>query len=91
MFCCQIVYLSNCLYIVPSFLISALKQFQLVTGDWSLFHINEDRNTLFPFTDRVTLTPSFLEDSLIVVSTLLLTSIVWFAFFLYNEINKKPE
>lgn len=84
LFNCQLVYLSNAFYARASFLFGSVKDFGLVSGYWSFFYDEaEHADLLYPFTERVELTPSFLEDSLIVVGVLLvlvllfIVSLVW--------------
>ena len=73
----QLVYLSLCLPQEPSFLLSSLSEFRLVTGYWSLFAREEDEELLPGFTDRVELSPSFADSCLAVVGTLLLGAVIW--------------
>jgi hypothetical protein len=54
LFNCQIVLISNALYTRPSFLFNSVKNFGLVSGDWSFFYSSEvDQNVFYPFSDRV--------------------------------------
>lgn len=58
--CCQIAYISSCLYDSPSLFNLTIKSFGMVTGGWSYFESSQYQ-TLFPhFTDRVSIYPYFL-------------------------------
>ncbi len=76
-FSCQIVYLSNGFYDKPTFLLSSIKGLKLVTGYWSLFYNGQHRSMHLPFTDRVQLSSSFLESSIIILSCILVIFVLW--------------
>ncbi len=88
---CQLIYLSNCFYSPPSFLYTSVKSFDLVSGGWSLFHLEEDKELLLPITDQVNLSPSFSRTSRIVGSILLCSAILWLVFTLTQIIVKKKN
>jgi hypothetical protein len=67
---CVLAYLSNALYQESSFLLSSIKKFNLVTGDWALLHTEDDAGLIRPFTDRVELTEYFLTSSAITFTVL---------------------
>ena len=70
------VYLSYCFYTQSSFMLSSIKGLKMVTGFWSLFH-KAAYNSLLPgFSDRVEVSPYFLESSLIVGGIIILAFVV---------------
>jgi hypothetical protein len=83
MSCCQLVYLSNVLYIEPSFLLSSVQNFRLVTGTWSLLTSSSDSKLLAPFSERVDLSKYFIKDSCIVVAIL---GVILVSLFLINTV-----
>ena len=74
--CFQLVYLSYSFYAKPSLLFSSVRSMELVTVLWSLFQDQKDENLLTPFTERVQITPYFLENNVIVIGALLAVSIL---------------
>jgi uncharacterized membrane protein len=79
------VFLSNALFATPSFLCSSMKTFTLVTGNWSFFFSDSDKELLYPFTERVEITDHFLEDTLFVVLALFVIGVAWLLAYLINH------
>ena len=67
----QIVCISNAFYHKSYFFFNEVRRLELVTGFWSMFHEESDSDFSPPFSQRVDLTPFFLENSLIVVAVLI--------------------
>ena len=78
--CCQVIYISLCLYSRPELLYSAISGLDTVTGGWSLI-ANDDNLSLLPgFTDRVKISSNFIENSGIVAATLAFFCLLWTIF-----------
>ena len=73
----QIVCLSNALYDKGYFFFNEVRRLELVAGFWSMFHQEQDSDFRPPFSQRVDLTPFFLENSLIVVALLIPVTIAF--------------
>ena len=73
----QIVCLSNALYDKGYFFFNEVRRLELVAGFWSMFHQEQDSDFSPPFSQKVDMTPFFLENSLIVVAVLLPVTIAF--------------
>ena len=58
--CCQMTFLSLCLYQKPLLLYTSMKGMNPVSGGWSLFAEDYETDLLPGFTDRVNISPLFL-------------------------------
>ena len=67
----QIVCLSNVLYQKGYFFFNEVRRLEAVTGLWSIFHEESDSNFSPPFSQRVNMTPFFLENILILFVVLI--------------------
>jgi hypothetical protein len=57
----------------------------LVTGYWSLFYEEGDRDFNTPFSERVDMTPYFLENSLLVLVVLIPTTVLFLLLKAYHH------
>ena len=95
--CCQMTFLSLCLYERPVLLYTALKGLSPVTGGWSYFADDNDSDLLLlpGLTDRVPVSPFFLENSGIVAGCLVVMTLLWGALQLIKHCScqqsKKSE
>jgi len=93
--CCQMTFLSLCLYERPVLLYTALKGLNPVTGGWSYFTDDSDLLLLPGLTDRVPVSPFFLENSGIVAGCLSAITLLWGALQLTKhcscQYNEKGE
>ena len=80
--CCQISFLSLCLYSPQKFIYSALKGLSLVTGEWSFFGEGADFFLIPGLTDRITISSLFAHNSAFVAGSLVLIVGLWSAFML---------
>ena len=67
----QIVCLSNALYDKGYFFFNEIRRLELVCGFWSIFHDESDSDFSPPFSQRVNMTPFFLENILILFVVLI--------------------
>jgi hypothetical protein len=72
----QLIYLSNAFYKKTYFFLNELRGIHMVTGYWALFHDENDQIFIPPFSERVDVTPYFLENSLIVLTVLMPATVV---------------
>ena len=84
--CCQIVYLSISFYKMPPIFLSPLKNFNIVTGDWSFFHKSAYDEMLVPFTQRVQISAYFIENTLFVLSFWAFLLIIMVSLFMMYQI-----
>ena len=85
--CCQMSFLSLCLYEKPVFLYTALEGLSLVTGGWSLFSEGENYSLLPGLTDRVTLSYDFLKSSGVIAGSLTVIVLLWGVLMLVKHCN----
>jgi hypothetical protein len=76
----QLIYLSNAFYKNTYLFLNGLRGFHLVTGYWALFHDGNDKIFVSPFSERVDVTPYFLENSLVVLTVLMPATVVLLVF-----------
>jgi hypothetical protein len=72
-----VVYLSYCLYPNPSVIFEGVNNLELLTGKWSLFYVKTDQLLIPGLTDRIEMSPFFLETSLVVTIGLLVLTIIF--------------
>ena len=83
----QLIYLSNAFYKETYFFLNEIRRLHLVTGYWALFHDESDQNFSPPFSEKVDMTPYFLENSLVVLAVLMPVALVFLV--LKGYIHKK--
>jgi hypothetical protein len=83
----QLIYLSNAFYKKTYLFLNELRRLHLVTGYWALFYDENDQNFNPPFSEKVDMTPYFLEDSLIVLAVLIPVTLIFLV--LRKQLYKK--
>jgi hypothetical protein len=58
---------------------------KMVTGGWFLFYQEQDSEWKMPFSERVQMTPYFLEDTAVVLAIIFVFIFVWMALWLYHH------
>ena len=58
---------------------------KVATGGWFLFYQDQDSEWRAPFSERVQMTPYFLEDTAVVLAIVLAFVLVWMAMWLYHH------
>jgi hypothetical protein len=83
--CCQLVYLANALYQRQYIFFNEVKKMKVATGGWFLFYQEQDSEWRTPFSERVEMAPYFLENTAVVLASVIAFVLVWMAMWLYHH------